>query len=414
MAGPAQVRTKEKLYYGWMIVLACFGINAVVHGIRYSFGVFFKSLGGEFELNRAATSGISSAYWILCAGFALLGGYLLDKYGPRKLIIVEGLLTGISLIATSLVNASWQLFFTYSLLLSAGTGAVYSVLMSTAQRWFIHRRGTATGIVSSGVGIGTLIMSPLAACLVATFDWRFTYLLMGLVLGAMLIALAFPLKKDPSEINPLPGSGERNPAGIRPELKTAPPVSGFDLSRALKTRNFWLIGAIWFFWSFSLMLVMTHLVPHLTDIGISAATAALIIGLIGIISSAGRLGGGWLSDKLDRKIAILLSIVFQAGALFLLAWSQPIWMFYLFAAFFALGYGGLDPSTMALVGDTFGMKKLGSILGALMVFWTIGAGAGSAAGGILFDITGSYFSAFLITAVFMLLSGLCAVLTQSK
>jgi len=403
---------RNRLYYGWIIVLSCFGINAVVHGIRYSFGVFFKSLSGDFHLSRAGLSGISAVYWILCGIFALLGGYLLNRFGPRKIMLVMGILTGLSLIATSQANASWQLFFSYSLLLAAGTGAVYSVLMTTTQRWFHNRRGTAIGIVSSGVGIGTIIMTPLAAYLISVFDWRVTYLIMGLVLGAIFIILAIPLQKDPAEIGLLPYGANTDVVPSDNPVKIG--EGNRPLSQALRTLNFWLIAAIWFAWSFSLLIVLTHLVPHLTDIGIPLTAAAPIAGLIGIVSIAGRLSIGYFSDRLDRKVSTIIAILLQAGSLFLLAWSQQMWMFYLFAVIYGIGYGGLDPATLALVGDIFGMRDLGQIMGALLMFWAVGAGVGSEVGGIIYDRTGSYFGAFLLCAVFMLAACACASLIRRE
>jgi MFS family permease len=405
--------TRHKLFYGWVVILACFGINGVIHGIRYSFGVFFKSLSGEFDLGRAATSGISSVYWVLCALFGLLGGIILDKFGPRKVMLPMGILTGLSLIATSQAQEVWQLYLSYSLLLSAGTGAVYSVLMSTAQRWFHKNRGLAVGIVSSGVGIGTLVMNPLTAWLIDNFGWRPSYFGMGLVLGLMIIGLSFFLKRDPSDLGLEPDGIQTAPAGNRPggSLTSS---SGLTLWQAYKNPNFWLIASIWFLWSFSLLLVMTHLVPHLTDIGIPATTAAFISGLLGVVSMAGRLGVGWISDRVGRKSSILLMVLLQAAALFILAWSHQTWLFYLFAVIFGLGYGGLDPATVALIGDLFGVRNLGRITGSLTFFWALGAGAGSAFGGIIYDATGDYFVAFIITTGLMLAAALLSLLIRKK
>jgi MFS family permease len=162
------------------------------------------------------------------------------------------------------------------------------------------------------------------------------------------------------------------------------------------------------------MLVLTHLVPHLTDIGIPATTAAVISGLIGVVSMVGRLGIGWVSDRLDRKTTTIIAILLQAGALFILAWAQEMWMFYLFAVVYAIGYGGLDPVTLALVSDIFGMKNLGRIMGALLVFWPIGAGLGTVVGGILFDAFGDYFLAFLLTAVISLIACVCALFIKRE
>ena len=398
----------QRLYYGWIIVLSCFGINAVVHGIRYSFGVFFKSLSSDFELSRAATSGITGIYWVLCGGFALLGGWLLDKYGPKKIVLVMGVLTGLSLIATSRAATTWQLFLTYSVLLSGGTGAVYSVLMVTIQRWFVQRRGLATGIVSSGVGIGTIIMTPLTAYLVAVWGWRTTYLVMGLVMGAIFACLSFSLKRDPAEMGLQP-EGAKLPSGVLPEIAVTAKKGSGPLKQAMRTRNFWLMAVIWSTWAFSLLLVLTHLVPHLTDIAISTTTAATITGMIGIVSIAGRLGSGWLTDRISRRTATILSILLQAGALFLLAWTRQTGMFYLFAVVYGLGYGALDPASLGLIGDTFDLRYLGRIMGAILVFWEAGAGIGAEVGGIIYDATGSYFTAFLLCGGMMLVSGLCAL-----
>jgi MFS family permease len=336
----------------------------------------------------------------------------MDKYGPRKVMLPMGILTGLSLAATGQANSSWQLFFTYSLMLSAGTGAVYSVLMTTAQRWFRRKRGLAVGIVSSGVGVGTLIMTPLTAFLIDTFDWRNTYLFMGLVLGLMMIGLSFLLKRDPSEIGMQPDGEISNTAPGH--TKSIIREEGLSISEAYKNRNFWLIAAVWFLWSFSLLLVMTHLVPHLTDIGITSTTAAVIGGLIGMISIAGRLGVGWFSDRIGRQSSILLTILLQAAALFLLAWSNSVWMFYLFAIAFGLGYGGLDPATVALIGDIFGVRNLGLITGSLTFFWALGAGSGSAVGGLIYDAAGSYFPAFLMIACFMLLAAILSLMIRKK
>ena len=397
---------KSSFFYGWVILAACLGINAVIHGIRYSFGVFFKSISGQFDLSRGATAGITSTYFILCALFGLLGGFLMDKYGARKVMLPMGIITGISLIATSQATAGWQLYLTYSLLLAAGTGAVYSVLMTTAQRWFIGRRGTAIGIVSSGVGVGTLIMTPLSAWLIAQYGWRQTFFGMGIVLGLIMVVLALFLKKEPA------ASLQNRTAGG--DIAEPEQTQSFTLSQAMKTANYWLLATIWFCWSFSVLMVMTHLVPHLTDIGVESTTAAFIGGLIGIISIAGRLGIGWISDRIGRRPSIILTVLLQAGALYMLAWSTQIWLFYVFAVVFAIGYGGLDPATLGSIGDIFGLRNLGKITGGLTFFFAVGAACGSAAGGLIYDATGSYFLAFLLTGILMTIAAICALFIKKR
>ena len=155
--------------------------------MRFSFGVFFKSIEAEFDWSRAATSGVFSAYMVVSSVVVIAAGWAVDRYGPRIIILLMGLFTGLSLLLTSQISSPWQLFITYSLLLSIGTGAMHVVLTSTASRWFEKKRGFALGIASSGAGLGMVIMSPFAAYLISGFGWRMAYIVMGLI--AWLIAI---------------------------------------------------------------------------------------------------------------------------------------------------------------------------------------------------------------------------------
>ena len=127
---------KERLYYGWMVVLACLIIAIISWGIRYSYGVFFKSLEQDFGWGRALTSGLFSVYMLLCCIFAMLGGWALDRYGPRVVVIQMGIFTGLSYILTGYASSDWHIFISYSFLLAVGTGPAYTMVMATASKWF--------------------------------------------------------------------------------------------------------------------------------------------------------------------------------------------------------------------------------------------------------------------------------------
>ena len=192
---PSLSRPRDKLFYGWVIIAVCLVINALAFGTRYSFGVFFKSIEGEFNLSRAATSGIFSVYMLLASAFEVLGGWALDKFGPRIVVLLMGLFIGLSLLLTSQTNSPWQLFITYSLLLAIGTGPAYTVSMATTSRWFDKKRGVALGVAGAGIGLGTLVMAPLATYLIANFEWRVAYMVIGLIAGLFIIALSRLLRK---------------------------------------------------------------------------------------------------------------------------------------------------------------------------------------------------------------------------
>ena len=401
-------KIKDKLFYGWVVAIAGLVIGTLIFGTRFSFGVFFKSLEGEFELTRTVTSSIFSVYMLLCPLFAILGGWALDRYGPRSVTFFMGLFSGLSLLLTSQVNSSWQLFITYSLLLAIGTGATYTVVMSTISRWFDRKRGLALGIGSSGGGLGTVVMAPLAAYLIASFDWRIAYIVMGLITGLVVILLSMLLRKDPSEMGLSPdGVRATSDKIVMSDKKDEARLVSFSLIQAFRTRSFWALSGVWLSFSFCLHLLITHFVPHATDLGVSAAEAAIILGLTGSISIPGRLMMGWVSDKIGRKVSAIACALLQSGAMVWLAWAQDLWMLYLFAVVYGFAYGGFDSPVTALVGDIFGLRSLGIIIGVLGTGWGIGAAIGPVLGGLVFDVTQTYFLAFLIGALAMLIAVLC-------
>ena len=414
---PSLRRTRDRLFYGWVILAALLVINTVTQGLSNSFGVFFKSLEGEFGLTRMATSGIFSTHMALGCVVSIIGGWALDRYGPRTIIFLMGLFTGLSLLLTSQVNSSWQLFITYSLLLSIGTGSIYVVTMATILRWFDKRQGLALGIAGSGAGLGTLAIAPLATHLISNSGWRTAYLLMGLAALLIVIPLSRLLSKGPPETEARPGGVK--PGSSKRELEktgregSARPA-GFSLLQASRTRNFWLLGSVWLLYSFCLLLVLTHIVRHAIDMGIPAMEAAVILSLIGGSNIAGRLLMGRVSDSLGRKATAITCALLTAGALTSLIWAQELWMLYLVGIVCGFSFGGLDPPVTALIGDSFGLRNIGVIMGTLNIAWGIGAATGPAIGGLIFDVTGSYATAFSIGATAMLVVALLTALSKRE
>jgi len=407
------LRIKDRLFYGWVVVIAFLVIGITLYGIHSSFGVFFKSIEGEFNLTRAATSAIVSTNMLLAGVSAFLAGWALDRYGPRIVILSMGLFTGLSLLLTSQTNSPWQLFITYSLLLSMGTGALYVVPTSTVSRWFDKKRGLALGIAGSGAGLGIVIMAPFATFLISHFDWRMAYLGIGLIAWLIVIPLSRLLKRDPYEIGALPDGLNSHSKGIASEDESIQPVDS-SLLPVFRTRSFWLVIFIWLFFASCLFLVFTHLVPHATDIGFSAGEAAAVLSLMGGAGIAGRVLMGVASDRIGRKSTAVICTLLQAGAMVWLIWSQDLWMLYLFALVFGFAYSGFSSSMGALIGDTFGLGKIGAIFGVLEIGFGIGAAIGSAIGGLIFDVSNSYSVAFLMGAVAMLISTLLIALIRKE
>lgn len=406
-------RLKDKLFYGWVVVIAFWVIGVTFYGIHFSFGVFFKSIESEFGLTRAATSAILSVNMLLAGICSFFAGWALDRYGPKIVLLLMGLLTGLSLLLTSHTNAAWQLFLTYSLLLAMGTGPVFVVPMSTVSRWFDKKRGLALGVASSGVGLGPVIMAPFATYLITNFSWRMAYLIIGLIAWFTIIPLSFLLKKDPHEIGALPDGVKAPPETTRSEENPVPSARP-SLPQVFRSKSLWLFMSIWVLYAANIFLVMTHLVPQATDIGFSAMEAATILSVIGGVAVVGRVLLGSISDRIGRKTMVIICALLQAGAMVWLLWAQDLWMFYLFALVYGFAFGGMSPVMAALIGDTFGLSRIGAILGTLEVGFGVGAAIGPAVGGFIFDVSGSYFMAFLLGALAMGIATLLITLIQRE
>lgn len=404
-------RPKKQLYYGWKIVIAMFWINSLLFGAAYVFGVFFKSLEADFHMTRAVTSSIVSAYWVITAGVAVLGGWAFERFGPR-LVLIMAFITGLSLVLASQVHDIWQLFFTYSLLLGLGTGALYVVCMPLLFKWFEQKRGLASGIALAGSSFGQVILAPLATFIILKSDWRVGFLVLGLI-AWLAIPLSLILKRDPGEIGLMPDGSESGGRG-RPDTKSEPHPSGFSILSILKTGNFWLVTTLHFSFGICALMVGTHIVPHVIDIGFSAEQGATVISITGMLGFAGFLLGGLVTDRIGAKRTVIL---FALGTAIMTAWLTHItalWQMYLFAALYGLSSGGVTPALASFFGQTFGMTHLSKILGMIEISWAVGAATGPFIGGALFDLNGNYRVAFWVAAVAMIVVALMASLVRRK
>ncbi|MFC2068416.1 MFS transporter [Chloroflexota bacterium] len=389
-------RAQPKLCYGWIVLAACMAMVVISSGIRFSFGVFFKPIEAEFGLSRALTSGIFSVYMVLSALFAILGGWVLDRYKPKILFTAMGLLASLSLLLTSQASELWHIFMGYSLLFAMGTGPIWVLALSIAQRWFVKGRGLAIGIVASGAGIGIALVSPISAWITTNYTWHTSYFILAFIAFFTIIPCALLLKGAPSETIALPGSKKLGASKSEAvDRQHYGEVGDFTLPQAAKTNVFWFVLLLRFLLACCVFIVITHIVPHALDLGINPMQAALILSLIGGANVLGMLIMGRASDRIGRKHALLICILFLAVAMLWVVWSSSLWMLYLFAVIFGFSMGGTAPSLNALIGDTFGMGHIGIIMAVLDVPWGIGAAVGPALAGYIFDISGSYVFAFL-------------------
>lgn len=397
--------TTSNFFSSYAVVIAAFLIMMVSWGIYYSFGIFLKPILHEFGWTRAMISGAFSFSWLVAGFVGIFMGWLTDRYGPRLVLSVCGILAGVGYLLMAQISFFWQLYLFYGVLIGAGT-STFTPLMSTIARLYVERRTIMTGIVTVGIGIGSLIVPPLANQIILDYDWRASFIALGIITLVVFILSAQFLKRNSAKVEQSVGGGR-----IHKEAP-APDVTVFTFRDAVVTRQFWIMFATLFCMGFSVLTAQVHIVPYATDINISATTAAGILATIGGSSIIGRVVLGGVGDRFGNKRAFIIGFILMALPMFCLVFAREIWMLYLIAFVFGIGYGDLVASESPLVASVFGLKSMGLIFGFLSNAFSLGAAVGPVVAGYIFDVTASYQTAFILTTVVGII-GLILIITLS-
>jgi len=316
---------------------------------------------------------------------------------------------GLGYLLMSQVSAIWQVYLCYGVMVGIGIAGIWVPLLSTVARWFIRGRGLASGIVASGMGVGIIVMPPLADHLITRYSWRPSYVIVGLMALVIVIIIAQFLRRDPAQIGQSAYGADTVRVGS-PDVDAV--VTGFSFREAIRTPQLWAIGAVLLVFGLCVQTTMVHAVPHATDIGISASAAATILSVIGFVSIGSKVGMGSIGDRIgNKRIVVAISVLMLAAFLWLRI-ADKLWMLYLFAVIFSFGYGGWSVVQSPLVAEFFGLRAHGAIFGLTAFASGIGGAIGPIVAGRLFDLTNSYLLAFTVMAVLSAVSLVLAVLLK--
>ncbi len=406
-----------KLYYGWVIVGLAMISMSFWFGIRTTFSVFFVALIDHFHWSRAEAAGAQSIAMLVYMIMAPIIGTLVDRIGPRKTILPGIFLTGLGFLLCTQIESLLQFYVFFGAIVGIGVTCL-SIAPNTVllAHWFEHRRGTANGLASMGIGTGVLFFVPLMQYLISIKGWQFAYLIFGLLILMIPLPLnAFFLRHTPKELGLLP-DGETLKRIEETDLKkvtetgmVCSPSTRDEMSYQdiLKAPRFWGLLLFPSLVSFGAYFIIVHHVKYLTDFGVDKMWAASLFAGIGALSSGFRFFWGWFSDWRGREIAFTLGMIcFTLGILFLLLFETfrvtPI--LYLFAACFGSGWGATAPLFMSIAADLYKGRNFGWVYGTLEGVLGIGAALGAYVGGTVFDRTGSYFWGFILIIIFNLIS----------
>ena len=396
--------TKRRSFYGYVIVAAGFLITLIAIGTIRTFGIFLKPMSTELNWSRGMASGAYSTFMLFTGLFSIMTGRINDKLGPRLVLTACGLLSGLGYLLVSQTTALWQLYLFYGVVISLASSCTYVPLLSTVAKWFTKRRNTMTGIVASGLGFGTVVMSPLAGWLMTNYDWRTSFVVLGSIALVFITLLAQLLRRDPGQIGALP-YGE---SGVSSE-KVNQQLRGLSLQQAIQSPQLWKVCALFSCHLFGQQIILVHIVPYATDLGISTTIAANILTTIGALSIVGIITMSSVADRLGIRPALIIDFVVVSIALIWLLFAREIWMLYLFAAVFGFGFGGTVVQQSPIVAELFGLKSHGTLFGIVMSGAMAAGALGAFAGGMIFDVTGSYQVAFIISIALSIFGLLLAI-----
>ena len=359
--------------YAWVVVWATFSALAIIFGVSYSFAAFFASFAGEFSAQRADVSlvfGLSGGvYFVFGAG----AGILADRFGPRAVTCAGMLLIAAGLLLCSFAGSMAMVYAAYGVGVGLGIALVYTPSIACVQPWFTQRRGLAAGLASAGIGAGTVAVPLIATAAIALLQWRGAMRAMAVGVLVLGLCATWLLRRAPT------ASAARTDQ-----------IPGLSLKQALRDPRFWWLYISIVLAAPSMFIPFAHVSAAARDMGIDAASAVGLVGLIGIGSLVGRFVIGALADRLGRTLTLLLMQV--SMGLSVLAWfvaaGYPMLVF--FALWFGLSYGGIVSLLPAISMDLFGARAVAGIIGTLYSGAALGNLLGPVLAGAVFDHTGSY------------------------
>ncbi len=394
-------------FYGWVIVGIAFVSLVLIYGIRNSFSVFFPPILEEFDWGRGSTATILSLNLLIYGLVAPVAGSLGDRWKPQIVMPIGIIILGLATAACAFAHELWHFYLLFGILVPIGSALSGWPLMAPAlANWFARRRGLVMGLGNMGGGL-SFAYAMLAESVISQLGWRHAYF----VLAGILVAILLPLYIFLFHYHPRNKGLKAYGAAEMPSTKDSsaeitvvkPPIAhDWTLGQAIKTYQLWLLVlSNFFYWGIGCYLVLAHQVKFAEDLGYSSVFAASIFALFGIFAVAGQLSGV-ISDRVGREITVTFASILAICALVALIsvrdTSQP-WLLYVYAASFGYGAGLYSPTIVTSTADIFYGKQFGGTAGLLLTGMGVGGAIGPWLGGYIYDISGSYSSAFVICMV---------------
>ena len=422
----------RRLFYGWVVLGAAFVVITMSIGTLFTLGVFLKPIEDSMGWSRSGIGAIGFFNWIVMGAGGLLSGFVSDRSGTRRVVLVGAGLLAAGLLLSSHVQQMWQLYATFGLLVGAGVSTFYVPLTVLAIKWFEGRRAMAAAVVSAGNGLGILTLAPLTRWLINEYDWRVAFFALGVLALVVVVPCALLLKapstggtadsrvllrgSSPAGSQKWPSHSPSGGQPFRPAHSPSrgrPPAAETAAHSPWRTWPFWAIALTHFCCCAAHSGPLFHLVTHAMDQGVARMTAASILAVSGLTSIFGRIGTGIVADRVGAKPTLLVALGFQAVLILLYLFATGTAALYAVSLAFGVAYGGAMPLYPVVTREHFGERAMGTAYGAVFFISCIGMGLGSYAGGAIHDLLGTYRWLFLGSVAIGLMAVVLGVTLKS-
>jgi MFS family permease len=382
--------------YRWVIVAAGGVMGCIAMGSLFSLPVLLNPMTEATGWSRTGISAAMTVAFLAMAVTSMPWGAASDRFGPRPVVMAGATLMAISLLLAARVPSLVMFQVTFGLCIGGAIAAFFAPTMATVTGWFETRRGLAVSLVSAGMGLAPVTMSPLVAYLVGSYDWRTVLTILAAIVAVTTIPLALLLRPPPHR-PAAAGTPDADPAGM-------------SVRQAVTSPQFIVLVATNFFCCATHSGPIFHTVSYAQFCGIALAAAVSIYSVEGLAGMGGRLGFGVAADRWGAKRILVLGLLAQAVGAFAYYFTRDLMTFYVVAAIFGFIYAGVMPLYAVLIRDNFPMRMLGTIMGGTGMAGGLGMALGPVLGGWLFDTTGGYGALYLTSAGFGLFAALVAML----
>ncbi len=404
MATRRQPPLSVRFFYGWIVVALTFCVNLTAAGTRSAATLLIRPLEAEFGWNRTMASGPGGLNLLLFGIGAPAAGWLVDRFGVRRVVMVALALVTAGLVGTAISQQWWHLLLFWGLVVGFGTSATPVLAAAVANRWFVKHRGVTLGLLTNGNAAGQMVFLPLFTIVIAATGWRGSMLFLGAVAFGLMTLVSLWMRDEPEEVGLEPYG--RAAAVASGTMRSDTQASATPIRDAFHSSTFWLLSGGFFVCGLTANgLIGLHLIPHVVEnLGIAGVVAGLIVGVMGGISFIGTLGAGWLVDKVDARKVLALAYFLRGCSLFLLPFVDSLAGLILFAMVYGIDWYATGPATTAIAADTFGRQAVARIFGWIFLAHQFGATFAGYGAGVIYDIFGEYQYAFLAGATMALIA----------